>query len=135
VVEQQIARAPQDVDVRAWRARVLAWSGKLPEAEKEYLEILKVSRTDAGNWMGWQAFTCGKESEFQYALHLDPGNAEAREGVTSARRGTQHELRFGQDNDLLSYSDGFHDEWLSVASQRTSYWGTNFAGNFYQRSE
>src|SRR5207248_2984318 len=32
VVEQQIARAPQDMDVRAWRA--LGWSGRLPEAEK-----------------------------------------------------------------------------------------------------
>jgi hypothetical protein len=50
------------------------------------------------------------------------------------RRGAQHELRFGQDNDLLSYSDGFHDEWLSVASQWTSHWTTSFAGNFYQRS-
>src|SRR5215831_18882783 len=52
VVEQEIALAPQDMDVRAWRARVLAWSGKLPEAEKEYLAILKVSRTDPDNWMG-----------------------------------------------------------------------------------
>src|SRR5690242_20792031 len=52
VVEQEIARAPQDMDVRAWRARVLAWAGKLPEAEKEYLEILKVSRMDPDNWMG-----------------------------------------------------------------------------------
>src|SRR5215472_6814684 len=51
LVEQEIARAPQDMDVRAWRARVLAWSGKLPEAEKEYLEILN-SRTDPDKWMG-----------------------------------------------------------------------------------
>src|SRR2546430_8548346 len=51
-ISQEIAEAPQDMDVRAWRARVLAWSGKLPEAEKEYLEILRVSRTDADNWMG-----------------------------------------------------------------------------------
>jgi tetratricopeptide (TPR) repeat protein len=174
LVEQQIAHAPQDMDVRAWRARVLAWSGKLPEAEREYLEILKVSRTDADNWMGLagvylregklaeaqRAISTAEEldpkrsdihaararilraegrreeaqSEFQYALHLDPGSTEAREGVTSVRRGAQHELRFGQDNDLLSYSDGFHDEWLSVASQWTSHWTTNFAGNFYQRS-
>src|SRR5207248_1779992 len=34
VVEQQIARAPQDMDVRAWRARVLGWSGRLPEARR-----------------------------------------------------------------------------------------------------
>src|SRR5919108_4573101 len=52
VVEREIAGAPQDMDVRAWRARVLAWAGKLPEAEKEYLEILRVARSDPDNWMG-----------------------------------------------------------------------------------
>ncbi|HKW63131.1 MAG TPA: tetratricopeptide repeat protein [Candidatus Acidoferrum sp.] len=174
LVEQEIARAPQDMDVRAWRARVLAWSGKLPEAEKEYLEILKVSRTDPDNWMGLasvylregklpeaqRAISTAEEldpkrpdihaararilravgqrkeaqSEFQSALHLDPGSAEAREGMVSVRRGAQHELRIGQDNDLLSYSDGFHDEWLSVVSQWSSHWTTSAAGNFYQRS-
>jgi tetratricopeptide (TPR) repeat protein len=52
LVDQEISRAPQDMDVRAWRARVLAWAGHLAEAEKEYLEILKVSRSDPDNWMG-----------------------------------------------------------------------------------
>ena len=51
-VDQEISRAPQDTDIRAWRARVLAWSGHLPEAERVYLEILKVSRNDPDNWMG-----------------------------------------------------------------------------------
>src|ERR1700756_2275990 len=154
LVEQQIGRAPQDMDVRAWRARVLAWSGKLPEAEKEYLEILKVSRTDPDNWMGLASvYLCeGKlsdadrairtaeeldpkrsdihaararilraegqtkeaQSEFQTALHLDPKSTEARQGLVSVRHGAQHELRIGQDNDLLSYSPGFHDEWMSI---------------------
>ena len=174
LVEQQIARAPQDMDVRAWRARVLAWSGKLPEAEKEYLEILKVSRTDPDNWMGLasvylregklseaeRAISTAEEldpkrpdihaararilraegqrkesqAEFQSALHLDPGSTEAREGLVSVRRGAQHELRIGQDNDLLSYSPGFHDEWMSLVSQWTSHWTTSVAGDFYQRS-
>jgi tetratricopeptide (TPR) repeat protein len=52
IVDQEVARAPQDMDVLAWRARVLAWSGHLAEAEKEYLEILKASRNDPDNWMG-----------------------------------------------------------------------------------
>lgn len=174
LVEQQIARAPQDMDVRAWQARVLAWSGKLPEAEKEYLEILKVSRTDPDNWMGLasvylregklseaeRAISTAEEldpkrpdihaararilraeerrkeaqAEFQYALHLDPGSAEAREGLGSGRLGAQHELRIGQDNDLLSYSPGYHDEWMSLVSQWTSHWSTSVAGDFYQRS-
>lgn len=174
LVEQQIARAPEDMDVRAWRARVLAWSRRLPEAEKEYLEILKVSPTDSDNWMelasvymregrlseAQQAVSAAEEldpkrsdihaarawilraegqrkeaqSEFQSALHLDPESAEARDGLVSVRRGAQHELRFGQDNDLLSYSSGFHDEWMSLLSQWTSHWTTNVAGDFYQRS-
>jgi len=174
LVEQQIARAPQDMDVRAWRARVLAWAGKLPEAEKEYLEILKVSRTDPDNWMGLasvylregklsdaeRAISTAQEldpkrsdihaararilraegqrkeaqSEFQSALHLDPESAEARDGLVSVRRGAQHELRIGQDDDLLSYSPGYHDEWMSVVSQWTSHWSTSVAGDFYQRS-
>ena len=174
LVEQQIARAPQDMDVRAWQARVLAWAGKLPEAEKEYLEILKVSRTDPDNWMGLasvylregklsdaeRAISTAQEldpkrsdihaararilraegqrkeaqSEFQSALHLDPESAEAREGLVTVRRGAQHELRIGQDDDLLSYSEGYHDEWMSVVSQWTSHWTTSVAGDFYQRS-
>ena len=174
VVEREIAGAPQDMDVRAWRARVLAWAGKLPEAEKEYLEILRVSRTDPDNWVGLasvylregklsdagRAISKAEEldpkrpdihaararilraegqrkeaqSEFQYALHLDPGSTEAREGLVSVRPRAQHELRIGQGNDLLSYSAGFHDEWISVVSQWTSHWTTSTAGDFYQRS-
>src|SRR5262245_30978078 len=52
IVDDEIARAPQDMDVRAWRARLFAWSGRLREAENEYLEIVKVARTDPDDWMG-----------------------------------------------------------------------------------
>jgi tetratricopeptide (TPR) repeat protein len=52
IVDREVARTPQDMDVRALRARVLAWSGRLAEAEKEYLEVLKVSDTDPDNWVG-----------------------------------------------------------------------------------
>src|SRR6476660_7369846 len=52
IVDQAIARAPQDMDVRAWRARVLTWASRLADAEKEYLDILKFSERDPDNWMG-----------------------------------------------------------------------------------
>jgi tetratricopeptide (TPR) repeat protein len=52
VVDQEISHAPNDTDVRAWRARILTWSGHLAEAEQEYLEILSVSRNDPDNWVG-----------------------------------------------------------------------------------
>ena len=174
LVEQEIARVPQDMDVRAWRARVLLWSGKLTEAENEYLAILKVSCADPDNWMGLasvylregkiqlaqEAISAAEEldpkrsdihavrarilraagqqrearSEFQAALHLNPGSTEAHDGLISVRRGAQHEIRFGHDSDLLNYSPDFHDEFVSMVSQWTSHWTTNVAGDFYQRS-
>lgn len=173
IVDQEIARAPQDMDVRAWRARVLSWSGKLAEAEKEYREILKVSRTDPDNWMGLASVylregkipeaqraidaaeeldakradvhaararvlrAAGRQNEarieFESALNLDPASTEARDGLISVRREAKHELRFGQDNDLLNYTADYHDEWVSMASKWTTNWSTSIAGNFYQR--
>jgi tetratricopeptide (TPR) repeat protein len=174
LVNQEIARTPQDMDVRAWRARVFAWSGQLVEAEKEYLTILKTSRADPDNWMGLagvylregkiqeaqQAIDTAKEldpkradlraararilraagersearSEFQNALNLDPTSAEAHAGLISFRDEPKHELRFGQDNDLLNFAGDYHDEWMSLASQWNSRWTTNVAGDFYQRA-
>ncbi len=174
LVDEQLARTPNDMDVRAWRARVLAWSGRNAEAEKEYLEIVKVAPTDPDAWMGLAGLylregkiqeaqrsidaaveldpkradlhaararvlhAAGKlddaRLEFQKALNLDPASAEARDGLTSLRREPKHELRFGQDNDFLSYTDDYHEEWTSLVSQWNSQWATSFAGNFYQRA-
>ena len=82
LVDQEISRAPQDMDVRAWRARVLAWSGHLEEAEQEYLQILKVSPLDPDNWMGLAGVYLreGKIREAQRAIdtaeELDPKRAD-----------------------------------------------------------
>src|SRR6266404_3148009 len=109
IVDQQAAAAPQDMDVRAWRARVLSWSGRLPEAEKEYLEILKFARNDPDDWL-------------------------AQAGLISLRGEPRQELRFSQDNDLFNFTSANHAGWVSLASQWTPRWGTNFAGSFYERA-
>lgn len=173
IVDREVARAPQDMDVRAWRARVLAWWGHLAEAEREYLEILKVSRADPDNWAGLAGVylregkitealrasasaveldpkradlhaargrvlrAAGDRSEarqeFQTALNLAPGDAEARAGVDSLRGEPKHELRFGQDNDLFNFNSANHSEWTSLASRWTPRWTSTFAENLYQR--
>jgi len=69
------------MDVRAWRARVLAWSGQLADAEKEYLEIVKVSRTDPDNWMGLAG------------VYLREGRAEDALRALDPRRGAGSETR------------------------------------------
>jgi tetratricopeptide (TPR) repeat protein len=82
VVEAEIARAPQDLDVKAWRARVLTWAGRLAEAEHEYREILAVDRRDPDNWAGL-ARVCLREGKIQDALRaieiaveIDPKRAD-----------------------------------------------------------
>jgi tetratricopeptide (TPR) repeat protein len=52
IVDREIHRAPQDMDVRAWRARVLLWSGKLAQAELEYRVVLAAAPDDPDNWLG-----------------------------------------------------------------------------------
>jgi tetratricopeptide (TPR) repeat protein len=82
IVEREIAGAPQDMDVRTWRARVLLWSGKVAEAEREYHEILTVVPNDPDDWMAL-ANVYSREGRAQDALQalnraveLDPKRAD-----------------------------------------------------------
>src|SRR2546423_8534765 len=52
IVEREIARAPQDLDVREWRARVLTWSGDLTNAEQEYPGMLGRSPREPAHGLG-----------------------------------------------------------------------------------
>lgn len=52
IVDQQVARSPKDMDILAWRARVLAWAGRLPEAQATFETVLKAEPGDPDNWVG-----------------------------------------------------------------------------------
>jgi len=92
MLEQEIVRAPDDLDLKAWRARVLAWSGKLAEAQQEYLAILKISANDPDNWAGLASVYAreGKTAEalraFDTAVKLDPRRADLRAARARALR-------------------------------------------------
>lgn len=92
IIDREVARAPQDMDVRAWRARVLTWSGHLAEAEKEYLEILKFSRTDPDNWAGLgvvylrEGETAEAQRAMARAVELDPHRADLHVALARALR-------------------------------------------------
>jgi len=100
IVESELARAPQDMDVRAWRARVLNWSGHPAEAEKEYLEILKVSRNDPDNWMGLASAYLreGKVADglraLDRAVELDPKRADLRAALRDMGERNEARMEF-----------------------------------------
>lgn len=82
IIDQEIARSPRDMDVRAWRARILEWSGNLAQAEQEFLQVLQASKNDPDNWLGLGEVYLreGKTPEalraFDVAVGLDPGRAD-----------------------------------------------------------
>jgi tetratricopeptide (TPR) repeat protein len=101
LLEQQITHAPGDVDLKAWRARVLTWSGRLAEAQQEYLAILRVSPNDPDNWAGLASAYAreGKKEDalraLDIALQLDPKRADLHAARARALRalGKQREAR------------------------------------------
>lgn len=82
LVNRQLALAPADMDLHAWRARLLTWSGQLREAEQEYQEILRATRTDPDVWLGLSSVYL-RERKFKQAQRaidaaqsLDPSRAD-----------------------------------------------------------
>jgi tetratricopeptide (TPR) repeat protein len=173
VIDQQLTKYPNDMDIRAWHARVLSWAGRLSESEEEFVEITKIAANDPDNWMGLALVHLRQghfpealreadraveldpkradlrtsraqvlraagdrgeaQIEFRRALALDPTSADARSGLFSLRGEGRHELRFGLDNDLFSFTGANHNQWVSLVSRWTQHWTTSAAGNCYQR--
>jgi tetratricopeptide (TPR) repeat protein len=84
IVDRELARFPNDMDIRAWRARVLTWAGRLLEAENEYDTVLKAEKNDPDNWMGL-AVVYMRQKRMEEALKaakvavdLDPKRADLR---------------------------------------------------------
>jgi hypothetical protein len=90
------------MDVRAWRARILAWSNRLVEAEREYLAILTVTQRDPDTWLGL-AHVYLRQNRTQEALaaldkaqELDPrrGDVHSARGRVLRAAGEVREARF-----------------------------------------
>ena len=85
VLDKEIERAPQDLDLKAWRARVLTWAGRFEESERVYREILAVEKSghyDPDHWAGL-AMACWRQEKIGEALHaitiavqIDPHRAD-----------------------------------------------------------
>jgi hypothetical protein len=82
IVDQQIAQSPNDLDIRAWRALVLTWAARLPEAEREFEEILKIEAGNPDCWMGLatvylrRGLTEEALKAADHAVELDPKRSD-----------------------------------------------------------
>jgi tetratricopeptide (TPR) repeat protein len=84
IVDEQIALSPQDMDILAWRARVLTWAGRLPDAERDFNTVLKIEKNDPDTWIDLANLYMrqGRMEEAlkvaDRAVELDPNRADLR---------------------------------------------------------
>jgi tetratricopeptide (TPR) repeat protein len=96
IIDHEISRAPQDTEIRFWRARVLLWSGRFEDAEHEYLAILSAAPTDPDYWMGLaNVYSRENRTEEEMealdrALALDPRRADIHLARGRALRATHN---------------------------------------------
>ena len=69
LADRRLAEAPADLEARGWRARVLAWSGQLAEAESEYRRVLAAAPEDTDILAGL-ADVLARQQRFEEALTL-----------------------------------------------------------------
>ena len=88
VSDQWLAAAPQDLEARGWRARLLAWSNRWNEAEAEYRRVLESAPADNDILLGladvltWQKRPKEALEILDRACALKPDQSEC-----SVRRG------------------------------------------------
>lgn len=69
IVERRLAEAPGDLEARGWHARLLGWSDRLAEAEREYRELLVAVPNDA-DYLEGLAAVLAREQCYTEALEL-----------------------------------------------------------------
>jgi YaiO family outer membrane protein len=101
IVDDWIARYPDDLDARAWRARLLAWTNRWPEAESAYRDLLVLAPNDADLLSGladvlyWQRRGEEALTLLDRACALDPQRADIqlRRGQVLEQLGRRGEAR------------------------------------------
>ena len=126
IVDREIDRAPRDMDIRAWRARVLLWSGDLANAEREYLNILAAAPNEPDDWLGLANVYSrqGRRREavdaVSHARVLDPKRADIRmaNGLALQALGSRGEARL-ELRRALELDPASPDARLAVESLRS----------------
>jgi tetratricopeptide (TPR) repeat protein len=105
LVERALQRSPRDAELLVRRAKLLQMLGRDRESAEGYREVLS----------------------------HNPENPDARRGLLALRSESKHELRIGDDIDLLSYASNGQAVSASLASQWNRSWSTQFGTSAWQR--
>lgn len=137
--KQVLERAPNDVDILTGLSDVLVWEDTPAAALPLVEHALKLSpgSPDLLLRRGKILQILGRRSEavdaYKDVLTRNPDNRDAKRGLLTLRADTRHELRVGDDVDLLSYATNAQSESISIASRWNQRWSTQFVTSAWQR--
>jgi tetratricopeptide (TPR) repeat protein len=75
ITDSRLADAPDDEDARFWRARLLGWLGRWPDAEQEYRRLIVVSPANADYLIGLANVRLGQQQATDALEWLDKARA------------------------------------------------------------
>ena len=134
-----LERAPSDTETMGGLSDVLLWQGRPEEALRildqassltPHQSEIRLRRARVLRELGR---TDDAKNEFRQILIFEPGNIEAKAGLTGLAEETHHELRLGVDIDTFNYTDTAQAQILSLGSRWSPRWSTLMGANFYQR--
>jgi YaiO family outer membrane protein len=141
IVDDRLRLAPDDLEARGWRARILGWTGRWTEAETEYRRVLTAAPKDLDilTGLGRTLRAQGRRDEarqmFGAALAIDPRNAEAQQGLASLREPPRHELTASAGTDQFNFTaDDARALDAAVRSKWTPGWTTVGGARFDHRA-
>jgi len=162
VTDAWIRAYPEDLDAKAWHARLLAWTQRWPEAEAEFKALLERSPDDTdllldlARLLKWQQRydeslrmleracraspappDCNLERERLVQLLGETRDSAASQKVAAPApersRAARHELRIGGTADLMSYTDNAGSAAVSLDSRWNKRWGSVASITHYDR--
>ena len=88
IVKARLDAYPDDLDAQAWRARILSWTGHLPEAEALYQQVLRRAPNDVDVLLGladvlfWEGKIRESSGVLDHAEQVQPSSREIEERRT-----------------------------------------------------
>jgi hypothetical protein len=97
IVSVRLAAHPNDLEAKAWHARILSWTGHLPEAEAAYQDVLRQAPNDADVLLGladvlfWERKLPDASAELDRAEQVRGSGREIQERRTRVQAAMQNQ--------------------------------------------
>ena len=163
IVNARLEEDPDDLEAQTWRARILSWTGRLPESELAYRSVLRQVPNDVDVLLGlsdvlfWEEKLEGSSEVLNQVEQLPHSTADVeqrRSRLQLAMRATnsgmipqpvpssteqpgrdmyRYSLNIGTESDLFSYGSAAQLQALGLGVNWSRRWSSQFSTASYRR--